>query len=144
MQYPLVKKLGKYYKKKESILDIPIIKKYICERKWRKLCILFKIYPDLLQFHNYGWYLVHYDVVFAHVEDYAAFRQEMSKFGIRYTNLYFKYLYSENEIILGNDSKSNVPVTIKKCTLDLDCERVIKKTILECHGVLNILSEFHI
>jgi predicted phosphohydrolase len=48
--------------KVKNIFDIMVIKKYTAQRQWRKLCILFKLYPELLFFHNNGYYLKNYIV----------------------------------------------------------------------------------
>lgn len=127
-----------------TIIDIPLIYKYIAQRKWRKLCILFKLFPQILQFNNDKVYCEHYHILFNSVMDLDYFIVDLFKIGIKGEDQFYPLFSSPNELFYHSKHIFNVLVTIKKRELSKQCDTVIKKMILQNHGKLTILSEFGI
>jgi hypothetical protein len=46
--------------KKTELLDLPNVKKYIAQRKWRKLCLLIKLSTSLSNYIQHGYVLSHF------------------------------------------------------------------------------------
>lgn len=125
-------------KSAKSILEIPTIYKYIAQKQWRKLCIFIKLFPKILDLHNCGYYLIHYQIFFQKSTDYDNFRIDLLGLKVIASQKWSKS-YDNNEILLLSDNKYNVPLTIKKIELLPDCENHVKDIARYSNGTVKQL-----
>lgn len=121
-----------------QIWHIPAVRKYIAQRQWRKLCILFKIYPELVDFNNNGQYTVHYTAHYIRGKALNMFKLTQDFFEIQP-----KDKLNANRLIIRKEASEYFFTIIKKefCT---ESETNLKNLLKSYDYPLTIVRELNI